>query len=230
MFVVIFIWVRGSLPRYRYDQLMRLGWKILLPISLGFVILYAGVYYDKVYTIFYEFYYPIEKLYKTDEKFDNSWLNYYNVLYNRIGLWHEFNFLELKFYGWNWTQYGRPNVLKTLNNDIFKIFEEWKTLKEGTYYFYKTKTNKIFFMEQYEGLPEITQIQKRYHVNLILRERGVGYITETLPISENLESDINWEKVNNFDYYEIKKLEKVIQNINWEELEKEVNSIEFEKK
>lgn len=230
LFVVIFIWVRGSLPRYRYDQLMRLGWKILLPISLGFVILYAGVYYDKVYTIFYEFYYPIEKLYKTDEKFDNSWLNYYNVLYNRIGLWHEFNFLELKFYGWNWTQYGRPNVLKTLNNDIFKIFEEWKTLKEGTYYFYKTKTNKIFFMEQYEGLPEITQIQKRYHVNLILRERGVGYITETLPISENLESDINWEKVNNFDYYEIKKLEKVIQNINWEELEKEVNSIEFEKK
>lgn len=43
--VITFIWVRGSLPRYRYDQLMRLGWKILLPLSLGFVILYSGLYY-----------------------------------------------------------------------------------------------------------------------------------------------------------------------------------------
>jgi hypothetical protein len=48
-FVITFIWVRGSLPRYRYDQLMRLGWKILLPISLGFVILYAGIYYHLFY-------------------------------------------------------------------------------------------------------------------------------------------------------------------------------------
>lgn len=44
--VITFIWVRGSLPRYRYDQLMRLGWKILLPISLGFVILFTGIYYN----------------------------------------------------------------------------------------------------------------------------------------------------------------------------------------
>ena len=34
-----FIWVRASLPRYRYDQLMRLGWKIFLPLSLLSVIL-----------------------------------------------------------------------------------------------------------------------------------------------------------------------------------------------
>ena len=40
----VFIWVRGSLPRYRYDQLMRLGWKILLPLTLGLVILTIGVY------------------------------------------------------------------------------------------------------------------------------------------------------------------------------------------
>ena len=50
--VVTFIWVRGSLPRYRYDQLMRLGWKILLPISLGFVILYAGSYYKLLFLSF----------------------------------------------------------------------------------------------------------------------------------------------------------------------------------
>ncbi len=33
-----FIWVRAAFPRYRYDQLMRLGWKVFLPLSLGFVI------------------------------------------------------------------------------------------------------------------------------------------------------------------------------------------------
>nr|AHX02484.1 NADH dehydrogenase subunit 1 [Riquetophycus sp. HSY-2014a] len=38
-----FIWVRSSFPRYRYDQLMRLGWKIFLPLSLGWVFLVAGI-------------------------------------------------------------------------------------------------------------------------------------------------------------------------------------------
>jgi NADH-quinone oxidoreductase subunit H len=37
-----FIWVRATFPRYRYDQLMRLGWKIFLPLSLGFVVFVAG--------------------------------------------------------------------------------------------------------------------------------------------------------------------------------------------
>ena len=39
----VFIWVRGTMPRYRYDQLMRLGWKVFLPFSLFFVVLVAGV-------------------------------------------------------------------------------------------------------------------------------------------------------------------------------------------
>jgi NADH:ubiquinone oxidoreductase subunit H len=44
LFVIFsFIWVRAALPRYRYDQLMRLGWKVLLPISLGYVIFFSSL-------------------------------------------------------------------------------------------------------------------------------------------------------------------------------------------
>ena len=38
----LFLWIRGTFPRYRYDQLMRLGWKVFLPISLAWVVLTAG--------------------------------------------------------------------------------------------------------------------------------------------------------------------------------------------
>ncbi|MFY7776867.1 MAG: NADH-quinone oxidoreductase subunit NuoH [Elstera sp.] len=38
-----FLWVRATFPRFRYDQLMRLGWKIFLPFSLFYVVLVAGV-------------------------------------------------------------------------------------------------------------------------------------------------------------------------------------------
>src|SRR5215210_7049718 len=42
IFFFIFSWVRATVPRYRYDQLMRLGWKIFLPLSLTFVVLVSG--------------------------------------------------------------------------------------------------------------------------------------------------------------------------------------------
>ena len=38
----LFIWVRGTFPRYRYDQLMRLGWKVFLPLSLLGVVVTSG--------------------------------------------------------------------------------------------------------------------------------------------------------------------------------------------
>jgi NADH-quinone oxidoreductase subunit H len=41
-FFFVFSWVKATVPRYRYDQLMRLGWKVFLPLSLGFVVLVSG--------------------------------------------------------------------------------------------------------------------------------------------------------------------------------------------
>jgi NADH-quinone oxidoreductase subunit H len=43
MVLFVFLWVRATFPRYRYDQLMRLGWKVFLPFSLFWVVLTAGV-------------------------------------------------------------------------------------------------------------------------------------------------------------------------------------------
>lgn len=43
LFLFLFVWVRAAYPRYRYDQLMRLGWKVLLPLSLAWVVLVAGI-------------------------------------------------------------------------------------------------------------------------------------------------------------------------------------------
>jgi NADH-quinone oxidoreductase subunit H len=42
-FIFFFIWLRGSLPRLRYDQFMKLGWKVLLPISLGWIVAVATI-------------------------------------------------------------------------------------------------------------------------------------------------------------------------------------------
>lgn len=39
--VTLFIWARASFPRYRYDQIMRLGWKVFIPLTLGYLIIVA---------------------------------------------------------------------------------------------------------------------------------------------------------------------------------------------
>lgn len=42
-FLFLFIWTRASFPRYRYDQLMRLGWKVFLPLSLSWLFFTAAI-------------------------------------------------------------------------------------------------------------------------------------------------------------------------------------------
>ncbi len=41
-FIVVFIWVRWTLPRFRYDQVMHLGWKVMLPVGLAYVMLISA--------------------------------------------------------------------------------------------------------------------------------------------------------------------------------------------
>lgn len=43
VFAVLFVIIRAVLPRYRYDQLMQIGWKIFIPVTLGWLILIAGL-------------------------------------------------------------------------------------------------------------------------------------------------------------------------------------------
>ena len=43
IFVFVFIWLRGTLPRLRYDQFMKIGWKVLIPVSLVWIVAVAAV-------------------------------------------------------------------------------------------------------------------------------------------------------------------------------------------
>ncbi len=42
-FLLLYIWLRGTLPRFRYDQLMKFGWKVMIPVGIANVVLVAGL-------------------------------------------------------------------------------------------------------------------------------------------------------------------------------------------
>lgn len=84
-FLFSFVWIRTTFPRYRYDQLMRLGWKIFLPLSLGLVILISSL----ILSI-----YPEIPSYFIFPKEDKYGLTYDKKYYNTIS---EF-WLEVKYH------------------------------------------------------------------------------------------------------------------------------------
>ena len=48
LFLLMYLWMRATFPRYRYDQIMRLGWKILIPVALIWIIVVALAVYFKI--------------------------------------------------------------------------------------------------------------------------------------------------------------------------------------
>ena len=42
-FLYLFLWIRATFPRYRYDQIMRLGWKVFIPITIVWIVVVAGM-------------------------------------------------------------------------------------------------------------------------------------------------------------------------------------------
>jgi NADH-quinone oxidoreductase subunit H len=49
--IFVVMWVRWTLPRFRYDQLMALGWKFMLPVALGYIVVVTGTVYVLQYVV-----------------------------------------------------------------------------------------------------------------------------------------------------------------------------------
>jgi NADH-quinone oxidoreductase subunit H len=165
--VATFIWIRGSLPRYRYDQLMRLGWKILLPISLGFVILYSGFFYFKIYLIYYEYYYLIDQT-LLDEF---EWLESAGKLYNFYNFFLDLNIIKQHHLNIDLNDvHSYQNIIvktwkKTKN--IIEIWEEFQIIKKIEHYYLDIKSSKIFKMKKYFKDSIVYELNTKYNVSIL---------------------------------------------------------------
>jgi NADH-quinone oxidoreductase subunit H len=43
VFLFVYLWIRATFPRYRYDQIMRLGWKVFIPITIVWLLVVGGL-------------------------------------------------------------------------------------------------------------------------------------------------------------------------------------------
>lgn len=173
LLVITFIWVRGSLPRYRYDQLMRLGWKILLPISLGFVILYAGIFYFRVDLILSKYYLPIKQYWEQNEYFLNASNNLY-FLYKSNMDWNimKKNTLHLIYH----TEYNNLLIDNWKKNNISEIFNQWNIVHTIEKYYWEIKTGEVLTTNKYPI--NTINVKKFFNTNLAVKEIQNWIISE----------------------------------------------------
>ena len=50
LFLIVFLWLRATFPRYRYDQIMRLGWKVFIPVTLVWLVV-VGLWMQSPFSI-----------------------------------------------------------------------------------------------------------------------------------------------------------------------------------
>jgi NADH-quinone oxidoreductase subunit H len=165
--VATFIWIRGSLPRYRYDQLMRLGWKILLPISLGFVILYSGFFYFRIYLIYYGYFYLIDETLSHEYE----WIENARKLYNFYNFFLDLNIIKQHKLNLQLNDiHSYQNVIEKAwkkTRNIMEIWDEFQIIKKMEQSYLDAKSSKIFKMKKYYYDQIVYSLNLKYNVSLL---------------------------------------------------------------